>query len=136
MADITKERESVAGIAVKDGKVFVARRKEGGDLGGKWEFPGGKVRPGESADQALAREFAEELAVSVRIGAQIGEAAFIHKDTHFHLTAWLVIPENENFVFNEHTEYRWVTTDELETLNFAGSDRQLFPAVREALLRL
>ncbi|GHU12423.1 NUDIX hydrolase [Spirochaetia bacterium] len=131
-----KERESVAGIALKDGRVFIARRKEGGDLGGKWEFPGGKVRPGESAAQALAREFAEELDIPVRAGEQIGEAAFIHKDTRFRLTAWLVTPESENFAFNEHTEYRWVTADEMDSLDFAGSDRQLFPAVRKALARL
>jgi 8-oxo-dGTP diphosphatase len=130
---ITRERESVAGIAVKDGKVFVARRKEGGAQGGKWEFPGGKVRPGESAAEALKREFLEELAVSVSAGDQIGEAVFTHKDTRFCLTAWLVIPESENFTLNEHTECRWVGAEELDALDFAASDCQLFPAVRKVL---
>jgi 8-oxo-dGTP diphosphatase len=129
----TQERESVAGIAIQGGRVFVARRKEGGALGGKWEFPGGKVRPGESAGETLKREYLEELAVPVSVGARIGEAEFTHKTTHFTLTAWLVTLESDRYVLHEHTQWRWVTAEELDALDFAASDRLLFPEVRKAL---
>jgi 8-oxo-dGTP diphosphatase len=132
MTEISKERKSVAGIAIEDGKVFIARRKSGGDLGGKWEFPGGKVRPGESGEDALKREYAEELSIPVKIDGRVGDAEFIHKEIHFTLSAYRVDLLSKNFSFLEHTEYRWVKPEELEALDFADSDRKLFPAVREA----
>ncbi|MDR2110325.1 MAG: NUDIX domain-containing protein, partial [Spirochaetaceae bacterium] len=50
-------RRSVAGIAVEGGRFFIAQRIPGGDLGGKWEFPGGKVEEGETDAEALIREY-------------------------------------------------------------------------------
>lgn len=123
------DRRSVAGIAFENGKIFAARRRGGGDLGGKWEFPGGKARDGESGEQALEREFAEELSVSVRVGARIGETEFVHAGARFILTAYRIEFSGKNFSFGEHSEYRWFLPEELETLDFAPSDRALFPAV-------
>ncbi|MDR0403991.1 MAG: NUDIX domain-containing protein, partial [Treponema sp.] len=129
MAEL-RERESVAGVAVKGNRLFVARRRPGGGLGGKWEFPGGKVRPGESRAGALRREYLEELSVPVEVGEQIGEARFTHGRTRFFLSALRVTLRGEDFSFKEHSEYRWVTLAELETLDFADSDRLIFPAIK------
>jgi 8-oxo-dGTP diphosphatase len=126
-------RRSVAGIAFENGKIFAARRREGGDLGSKWEFPGGKARDGESGEQALEREFAEELSVAVRVGARVGETEFVHGGTRFILTAYLIEFLGKDFSFGEHSEYRWFFPEELETLDFAPSDSALFPAVFESL---
>jgi 8-oxo-dGTP diphosphatase len=134
MAELQK-RESVAGVAIKGDKLFIARRRPGGDLGGKWEFPGGKVRPGESHTDTLKREYLEELSVSVEAGEKIGEARFVHGNTRFFLSALLVTLQSEDFFLKEHSEYRWVTFPELEQLDFAGSDRQIFPAIRKFLTR-
>ncbi len=57
-----------AGVVIQDGHVLVARRKAGSHLAGLWEFPGGKLEPGESPEECLARELREELGVSVRVG--------------------------------------------------------------------
>ncbi|HSR65082.1 MAG TPA: Nudix family hydrolase [Xanthomonadaceae bacterium] len=64
--------EVVAGV-IRDprGRVLLARRTEGRDLAGLWEFPGGKVEPGESADAALARELHEELGIDAEVGAPL-----------------------------------------------------------------
>jgi 8-oxo-dGTP diphosphatase len=132
MAEI-QQRESVAGVALKGDKVFVARRRQGGDLGGKWEFPGGKVRPGESHADTLKREYLEELSVSVEVGKKIGEAKFVHGNTCFFLSALLVTLQSEGFSLKEHSEYRWVPFAELEELDFADSDRQIFPAIKKFL---
>jgi 8-oxo-dGTP diphosphatase len=71
---MTAQGISVAGIARQGAALFIARRKPGGSLGGKWEFPGGKVEEGESAEQALVREYAEELSLPIRVGEEIGSA--------------------------------------------------------------
>ena len=58
----------VAGIIEQDGRVLICQRRAGGIFGGKWEFPGGKMRPSETPPHALERELREELGVAARIG--------------------------------------------------------------------
>jgi 8-oxo-dGTP diphosphatase len=124
--------DSVAGILLQGGRLFIARRLEGGDLGGKWEFPGGKVERGERGEEALAREFLEEFDLSVTVGPLLGSGAFEHRGQKRNLRAYLVeaggVP-----VLKEHAEWRWAALDEIEGLDFAGSDRSLLPALRAYL---
>jgi 8-oxo-dGTP diphosphatase len=120
---------SVAGIAVEDGKVFVARRIPGGDLGGKWEFPGGKVEAGESDEAALVREFREEFAVTVRPGPFLASASFEHNGKNRILRAYRVYLESHDFTLSEHTEWAWVSPEAVTGLDFAGSDRKLLPGL-------
>jgi 8-oxo-dGTP diphosphatase len=124
---------SVAGIAVEGGKLFIARRKAGGDLGNKWEFPGGKAEPGETDADALIREFQEEFGVPVTTGALLGTAVFEHRGKTRHLHAYRIFFGERNFTLAEHTEWRWADMEEIETLDFAGSDRLLFPALKAHL---
>ncbi|MDR1144210.1 MAG: (deoxy)nucleoside triphosphate pyrophosphohydrolase [Spirochaetaceae bacterium] len=126
-------RYSVAGIAVEDGKVFVARRIPGGDLGEKWEFPGGKVEEGESDRDALIREFREEFCVSVRVGSFVGSASFTHHGKSRVLRAYRVYPESRDFVLSEHTEWKWVSPPSIAALDFADSDRKLLPELEKHL---
>ncbi len=74
----------VAGVLRRGNQVLLARRPEGGLLGGLWEFPGGKVEPGESLEAALERELLEELAIHVRAGPVLG--TFRHAYSHFRIT--------------------------------------------------
>src|SRR5688500_4515350 len=89
-----KQVEVVAGvIADARGRILLARRTEGRDLAGLWEFPGGKREPGESAESALARELREELGIEVEIGAPViaGPQRYPHKQLRpdvRHIRAW------------------------------------------------
>jgi 8-oxo-dGTP diphosphatase len=126
-------RVSVAGIAVEGQKIFIARRNPGGDLGGKWEFPGGKAEAGESGEAALIREFAEEFGVPVRAGPLLGTAAFEHRGKPYTLHAYRVFFESREFHPVEHDMWRWAEAAEIENLDFAGSDRLLLPALKAYL---
>lgn len=119
----------MAGIAEEGGKLFIARRKSGGDLGGKWEFPGGKVEEGESDGDALIREYQEEFGVAVKPGAFLGTASFEHHGKERRLNAYR-ISFSGDFTLREHTEWRWASLEEIETLDFAGSDRLLLKALK------
>jgi 8-oxo-dGTP diphosphatase len=68
-----------AGIVVEDGRVLLTQRKPGGHLAGLWEFPGGKVEPGEDPREALRRELREELGIEVCVGP-IVDVAFHRYD--------------------------------------------------------
>ncbi|MDR0290908.1 MAG: (deoxy)nucleoside triphosphate pyrophosphohydrolase [Treponema sp.] len=121
---------SVAGIAFENGRAFIARRKAGGDLGGKWEFPGGKVEEGEGDADALKREFLEEFAVAVEAGPLLASAEFVHCGRGFNLNAYRVFFCSCSFRLAEHTEWRWATLDEIAELDFADSDRRLLAGLK------
>jgi len=124
---------SVAGIAFEGGKVFIARRKMGGDLGGKWEFPGGKAEAGETDADALRREFFEEFGVAVTAGPLLASGEFSHDGRQFALNAYRIFLDPRDLCLTEHDEWRWAALEEIEALDFAGSDRLLLPPLQAYL---
>jgi 8-oxo-dGTP diphosphatase len=133
---MTAQRNSVAGIALDGERIFIARRKAGGDLGSKWEFPGGKVKQNESAEAALIREYREELELEVAVGGHIASSSFEHNGTAFTLDAYRIFFESpENIKLAEHSEWKWVPLGEIHALDFADSDRGLFAALEAYIKR-
>ncbi|MDR1175721.1 MAG: NUDIX domain-containing protein [Treponema sp.] len=121
---------SVAALALEGNRVFIARRLEGGDLGGKWEFPGGKVEEGESEEEALVREFDEEFSVPVKAGHFVGSGSFEHRGVTHTLKGYRIELLSRNFRLREHSEWRWAAPEEIESLDFAPSDRALLPFLK------
>jgi 8-oxo-dGTP diphosphatase len=99
-------------------------------MGGKWEFPGGKVEEGESDEDALVREYYEELGVPVRTGALLGSASFEHHGCIHTVNAYRIYFSSRSFSLREHTEWRWASPEEIEELDFVESDRKLIPALK------
>ena len=124
---------SIACIDYRDGKVFIAKRQNKGDMGGRWEFPGGKLDDGEDNVQAIAREMMEEFGVKVTVSDKIYKSTFTHKGNLCYLDAYLVTFKHyfmkKPFVLTEHTDYRWAPLEEIPTLNFVDSDLGIYPAV-------
>ena len=113
---------SVAGVAEKNGRFLIALRKPGTSIGVKWEFPGGKMEDGESPEQALVREFDEELSVGVRVGKKLCEGAFSNGPKNYTLLAYQIELENEDFTLTEHQEIMWAGKEDLKSLEFPSSD--------------
>lgn len=125
-------KQSIAGIIHENGKFLIGLRLPTGEMGNRWEFPGGKVDPGETPESALKREFFEEMGIAVQTGECIATARFENKSGPVTLLAYDVrIPHNVEIKLTEHSELRWVTLDEIETLSFVDSDRLLLPRIRE-----
>jgi 8-oxo-dGTP diphosphatase len=119
-------RRSIAGIAIRDGKVLVAKRKAGGAIGLMWEFPGGKLEEGETDEMALVREFDEEFGIKVIPLRPLGSSRFLSPSGERLLNAWLVeIPADSDFQLREHTETAWVGYGDLSRLDLAESDRNI-----------
>ena len=81
---------SIACIALLNGKILVAHRNPTGQMGGRWEFPGGKVEPGETDKEAVVREINEEFGINVEVGEKIAEASFIHNEENVLLHAYRI----------------------------------------------
>lgn len=125
----------VVGAAImKDGKLFVAQRPEGKEVGLKWEFPGGKIEVGESPKEALVREIMEELGTLIEVNHYI--ATVRHQYSSFHLTmqvfqCTLIGPEP---VLTEHVAGKWITAGEIDSLDWAPADYKILDAVKQSLL--
>ena len=127
-------RVPVVGAAiVRDGRVLAARRTTPAAAAGRWEFPGGKVEPGETPDAALVREVAEELGCTIAVTAWLPGAATIG-DTHELRVATAVLVDGEPEP-TEHDLLRWLDADGLDDVDWLEPDRP-FLAELAALLQV
>lgn len=123
----------VAGVLVRDRRVLAAKRAAGTREAGLWEFPGGKVEPGEDDASALVRELLEELGVTVVTGAVLGESEHAYAHGVVRLVALhctLVVGEPAAL---EHEAVRWLSVDELESVTWAPADVPLLLQVRAVM---
>jgi len=121
----------VAVITNEQGNVLIDRRKQEGLLGGLWEFPGGKIEPGESVEDCVKREIMEELGIEIEVGDRL--ITIDHAYTHFKVTL---------NVFNckhlsgepqpiECDEVKWVTLDEIDEYPFPKANGQIIDAMKK-----
>ena len=126
----------VAAAIERDGRYLIARRTRPADVAGRWEFPGGKVEPGETERQALAREIREELGVEIAVGERIPGEWPLHGDLVLHLyRATLASGEpvpGEPVPLEQHDEIRWVAPAEFGTVEWIDADADAVRSLREA----
>ncbi|MGD0781616.1 MAG: (deoxy)nucleoside triphosphate pyrophosphohydrolase [Candidatus Aminicenantales bacterium] len=124
-----------AAVIERDGRVLIARRRSGDRFGGVWEFPGGKIEPGETPEEGLRREIDEELGLTIEVGPAVGTFSYISADWSIELIAFRAAWTGGTMILREHDDARWVGPSELERFAFSEPDR---PIVRllagEALL--
>jgi mutator protein MutT len=118
----------VCGLIERDGKLLAARRPFGASNGGLWELPGGKVKEGETPQQALAREIAEEFGLSSRVGEHFGASAHSAPDRTIELAAYRCEVAVDRLRCIEHAEIRWVGPQEAIELEWTPAD---IPLVRK-----
>ncbi len=119
----------VIGVIVRGGRLLISRRKAGGPLGGFWEFPGGKRDIGETLDQCLARELAEELAVAVTPYDALPSLDYDYPTALIRLHPYLCTLTDGEPKPLASEELRWVTLDELATYPFPPANDRLLHAV-------
>ncbi len=124
------EPQIVVGVAViRAGRVLAALRP--GPDGG-WEFPGGKVEPGETDEQAAVRELREELALEIKPGASLGPAQPIGE--RYLLRVYAADLLSGEPVLHEHSAIRWVGPAELAGLNWLPADRPFLNELRKVMV--
>lgn len=117
-----KHLEVVAAI-IKDGdRYFAAQRNNYGENALKWEFPGGKVEPGETHEEALSREIKEELKADIFVGEHFISVEHEYETFSITLHAYLCQLKKGSLVLTEHLNSTWLTKDELLNVNWAPAD--------------
>lgn len=123
----------VAGAIVRDGHVLAAQRPVDHHLSLLWEFPGGKVDPGESDAQALHRELQEELDVDVRVGDHFGDTLHAWHRGVLHLVGYVCELRTGEPAAIEHNALRWINIQDVDTLRWAPADIPLVQALKAHL---
>ncbi|MEU2869295.1 (deoxy)nucleoside triphosphate pyrophosphohydrolase [Streptomyces olivoreticuli] len=126
---MTTARVVVGGAVFDQGRLLAARRSAPPELAGRWELPGGKLEPGETAEQALVRELREELGVEVEPLERVAGEWPLRPPFVLHVwTAKLV--SGTVRALQDHDEVRWLTPDRVDEVDWLDEDR---PAVAAAV---
>lgn len=125
------DRIVVAAAIIDGDRVLAARRALPAAVAGQWEFPGGKVEPGESDADALVREIREELGVEIAVGAVLGESE-IQPGVTLRLRRAELLTGDLEARF-DHDDVRWFHDTELDSVPWLASDGALIAVVRTAL---
>ncbi|WP_421656205.1 A/G-specific adenine glycosylase [Leptothermofonsia sp. ETS-13] len=130
-APIPRKMIGVAVIWNSQGQILIDRRRQSGLLGGLWEFPGGKLEPGETVEDCIQREIREELGIEIQVGDRL--ITVEHTYSHFHVTLNVhhcrhISGEPQPI---ECDEVRWVTLVELEQYPFPKANVQIIEALKQ-----
>lgn len=129
-------RSVTAAVIEESGKILVARRKKGDRCEGRWEFPGGKVEPGETPEESLKRELREEMGIDVAVGEQLCVCPFRAGEALMELLVYRARIVNGKVVCHDHDEVRWIEPGELGRYDLTDPDRRavesVFPRTKES----
>ena len=124
-----KNIEVVAAIIIQDGRLFATQRGYG-EWKDWWEFPGGKIEPGESPKDALKREIREELATEIEVGNLLTTVEYDYPKFHLTMHCYLCDIIRGQLSLLEHEDARWLTKDELDGVKWLPADVEVIKALR------
>lgn len=120
----------VAAIIEADGRIFATQRGYGAYKDG-WEFPGGKIESGETAEEAIVREIAEELAIDIRVRRHVVDVAWDYPEFHLEMACFLCeIAEGTPHLL-EHEAAVWLDPADIDSVDWLPADVLVVDALRE-----
>ena len=120
----------VAAIIV-DGDCVFATQRGYGEWKDYWEFPGGKIEPGETPEEALCREIREELDTEIKVGEKILTIEYDYPEFHLSMDCYLAEVKTGELVLKDHEAARWLHKDEFDSVNWLPADRKLIDVLKE-----
>lgn len=130
-----KEKDVVrvtAGVIWCNDRLLLARRAPGKHLPGYWEFPGGKIEPGESMQACLEREILEEFELSITSGEYIGAETFRYSDRTIELHAFHALAHSQCGPGDSHDQVAWIAVEDLNRYNIAPADAFIVDYLNDA----
>lgn len=120
----------VASIIIKDGRLFATQRGYG-EWKDWWEFPGGKIEPEETPENALKREIREELATEIEVGELLTTVEYDYPQFHLTMHCFLCTIVSGQLSLLEHEDARWLAMDELHTVNWLPADVEVMEIIKD-----
>ena len=114
-------------------KELFATQRGYGDFKGGWEFPGGKLEPGETPEECIVREIREELATEVKADKIIGVVEYDYPDFHLTMHCILCSVVSGSLKLLEHEDAKWLTLETLYSVDWLPADRQILGKIEEIL---
>ena len=124
----------VAAIIIHNNHIFATQRGYG-DFKDGWEFPGGKIEPGETPQQALVREIKEELDTEIEVGDYLETVEYDYPNFHLSMDCFFCTINSGNLVLREHEAAKWLTVETLDTVDWLPADRGLVEQIKDYLLK-
>ena len=124
-----KTVEVVAAI-IRDGERIFATQRGYGDFAGGWEFPGGKVEPGETPEDAIVREIHEELEATIAVDGFLTQVDYDYPTFHLSMRCYWAHVAEGSLELLEHSAAKWLTLDALDTVGWLPADIQVVDAIR------
>ncbi|WP_347838775.1 (deoxy)nucleoside triphosphate pyrophosphohydrolase [uncultured Draconibacterium sp.] len=112
-------------IIFKDAKVLVAQNHATSDHAYQWEFPGGKIQAGETAEECIVREISEELNLQVKVCHALQAVNHAYSSKSIRLIPFVCSVISGELQLNDHRAVKWVKMNELQELDLSGADRRL-----------
>jgi 8-oxo-dGTP diphosphatase len=122
-------------IIIRNKQILIAQHGDKPDHAFQWEFPGGKILPGESPEKCIIREIKEELEIGIEILERIIPVSFDYGQQRIELIPFICRWKSGKIILNEHIAIKWITIGELANTNFCGADKKLI-SNQENLFRL
>ena len=123
----------VVAAVIRDGDRIFATARGYGDYKGWWEFPGGKIEPGETPQQALKREIEEELDTEIDVGQYIDTLEYDYPKFHLSMDCFWCSVVSGNLELKEAESARWLTKEDIRSVRWLPADIQILDELCEAL---
>ena len=118
----------VAAIIEKDGHIFATQRGYG-NYKDWWEFPGGKIEPGETPEQALVREIKEELDTEISVGEHLITVEYDYPEFHLVMDCYICSVVSGQLTLLEHEAAKWLSADDMWQVKWLGADYEVIKAI-------
>jgi 8-oxo-dGTP diphosphatase len=122
----------VAAAIIQSGRYVYATQRGYGPYKDGWEFPGGKIEPGETPQQALIREIREELDTEIAVGDKLTTVEYDYPEFHLSMDCFLCSIRSGNPVLKEHEAAKWLSADEMDSVAWLPADRIAADRLRDS----
>lgn len=128
-----KTKNVVAAVIIQGNRIFATQRGYG-TFKDWWEFPGGKIEPGETPQEALKREIREELATQIEVGELIQEVEYDYPEFHLSMQCFLCTIVGDAPTLLEHEAAKWLDKDTLYSVNWLPADVSILQQIEKHLI--
>lgn len=124
---------NVVAAVIRKGDKILATQRGYGEFKDGWEFPGGKIEPGERPEEALKREIKEELKAAISVGEDLGVVEYNYPNFHLNMRCFMCSLVSEDVTLLEHEAMKWLTAETIDTVNWLPADKPMTEKIKEIL---